>query len=76
MQSILTMSEQVIHLKVKGMTGTTCEAIVANLIVDERGVEKVTVSFEKGSAEIYGSYKLNKTQIVNSINLSGKYHAE
>ena len=70
------MSNTNITLKISGMTSPSCILTISNLIVDERGVEKIKVSYKNSSVTITGSEKLNKVQIINSINLSGKYHAE
>ena len=58
------------------MESSRCAQTVENLIIDERGVEKVSVSLENGTVEIFGKQAMNKDNIVNAVNLSGTYHAE
>ncbi len=70
------MSENIINLRIEGMSSQGCVNIITNLIIDERGVEKVEVSLEKSTATVTGSYKLNSLQIINAINSSNLYYAK
>ena len=70
------MCTTAIIIKISGMTGSTCAQTVENLIIDERGVEKVSVSWENGTVEVFGKQAMNKDNILNAVNLSGAYHAE
>ena len=58
------------------MTCEHCANTVKNLILDERSVDSVEVSFQKNTAEVYGKEAMNKEHIINAVNLSGAYHAE
>ena len=70
------MSNESITLQITGIKSPECANILTNLVIDERGVEKVEVMIDKNLLIIHGSFKLNKTQIIHSINVSEIYHAK
>ena len=70
------MEKDKINIQVKGILDQIHATIVHNLIIDERGVEKITIIQEEGQVIVDGTFKMNRDQIVNAVNLSGVYHAE
>ena len=70
------MEKDKINILVKGILDKIHATVVHNLIVDERGVEKITIIHESGKVIVEGTFKMNRDQILNAVNLSGIYHAE
>ncbi len=70
------MEADKINIQVTGIGDKTHATVVHNLIIDERGVEKISVIQESGKVIVEGTFKMNRDQILNAVNLSGVYHAE
>lgn len=69
------MSTQKISIQIDGMKDQSCVVTVTNLIQFERGIHEVFIDLQKGVANVTGDEKMNKEQIIQSINLSKVYNA-
>ena len=64
-----------IKLVVKGMSCSHCSTTVKNLLIDERGVNSVTVDLPTGKVQVTGSEKMQMNSLIAAVNLSGIYSA-
>lgn len=63
---------QTTQFKIRGMSCSSCEEEVKHEVNKLNGITKITVSYEKGQAEIqFDSTKTNLTEVINSINSTG-----
>jgi copper chaperone CopZ len=61
-----------ITLKIEGMTCHSCEELIKDAVNDLPGINSITVSQKKGSAEInFNEAKVSKMQIIEIIKEEG-----